>query len=166
MADRVSVSHITDDMVEVVARALAEAAAEATDTESFRITDTHRRDARDVLVDALAGCTVATATPEHDEQQWQVTVSVPMRLDGEDRQDLFNAIVTAVANWEPDDRDGWDADVYGNPAQPPNLADQLREWADILLRGTGDVPAGDVAWKLRQLADGRAGGSQVGDQHG
>lgn len=33
-----------------------------------------------------------------------------------------------------------------------NLRADLLTWADILARGTGTVPAVDVAWKLRQLA--------------
>lgn len=33
-----------------------------------------------------------------------------------------------------------------------SLRADLLAWADILARGTGSVPAVDVAWKLRQLA--------------
>lgn len=50
------------------------------------------------------------------EPQWQITIRVPMRLAVEERHDLFEAVVAAVSDWEPDDRDGWDADVSGHPA--------------------------------------------------
>jgi hypothetical protein len=47
---------------------------------------------------------------------WQVTVRVPLSLSVEMRNELFGAVVDAVAAWEPPDRDGWDADVSGAPA--------------------------------------------------
>jgi len=50
-----------------------------------------------------------------EEPQWQVTVRVPMRLPVEQRQALFEAICAVVSDWEPDDRDGWDADAFGCP---------------------------------------------------
>lgn len=85
------------------------------------------------------------------EPAWEVVVSVPLSLDVEQRQALFEAIVATVAEWEPDDRDGWDADVSGRPTPPTDLADRMHEWADVLARGSGSVPAVDVAWKLREL---------------
>lgn len=48
-----------------------------------------------------------------EEPQWQVTVRVPMRLTPERHDGLFTAVADAVAQWEPDERDGWDADVSG-----------------------------------------------------
>ena len=47
---------------------------------------------------------------------WQITIRVPMHLPVEQRHELFSAVAEAVHGWEPDDRDGWDADVYGRPA--------------------------------------------------
>lgn len=47
---------------------------------------------------------------------WEITIRVPMWLSGEQRQELFSAVAEAVHDWEPDYRDGWDADVSGRPA--------------------------------------------------
>lgn len=52
--------------------------------------------------------------PAPGEAMWQIQITVPMRVDGRDL--LFDAVVSAVAGWEPEDRDGWDADVSGAPA--------------------------------------------------
>lgn len=46
---------------------------------------------------------------------WQVAVRVPLSLPVEIRHQLFAVVSDAVAAWEPDDRDGWDADVSGAP---------------------------------------------------
>ena len=54
---------------------------------------------------------------------WTVSVEVPLRLPVEMRHALFDAVANAVGDWEPDDRDGWDAEVSGNPT-----ADSLRVW--------------------------------------
>lgn len=54
---------------------------------------------------------------EELDPQWEITVSVPHRLPVEMRQDLFEAVAQAVARWEPVQRDGWDADVFGCPAR-------------------------------------------------
>jgi hypothetical protein len=50
------------------------------------------------------------------EERWQVTVRVPMRLSDEQREQLFNRIADVVHDWEPEQRDGWDADVAAAPA--------------------------------------------------
>ncbi|TYK45184.1 hypothetical protein [Actinomadura decatromicini] len=54
---------------------------------------------------------------------WTVAVEVPLSLPADMRHDLFSMIAAAVSRWEPDDRDGWDADVSGYPT-----ADSLRAW--------------------------------------
>lgn len=46
---------------------------------------------------------------------WTVAVQVPIGLSVEMRHALFSAVAAAVSGWEPDDRDGWDADVSGYP---------------------------------------------------
>lgn len=51
------------------------------------------------------------------EERWQVTVRVPMRLPEVQREQLFEVIADAVADWEPEQRDGWDADVAAGPAE-------------------------------------------------
>lgn len=51
----------------------------------------------------------------NEDPQWEITVRVPMRLPVEMRHDLFEAVAQAVARWEPVQRDGWDADVFGLP---------------------------------------------------
>lgn len=51
----------------------------------------------------------------NDEPQWELRVLVPMRRPVEERLALFDAVAHAVAEWEPDERDGWDADVTGCP---------------------------------------------------
>lgn len=50
------------------------------------------------------------------EERWQVTVRVPMRLPDEQREALFNRVADAVSEWEPEQRDGWDADVAAGSA--------------------------------------------------
>lgn len=32
---------------------------------------------------------------------------------------------------------------------------EILHYADILVRGGGEVPAGDVAWQLRQISEGK-----------
>lgn len=66
-----------------------------------------------VVEAALAEQTRRVETADADT--WTVTVEVPLCLPVEMRHDLATAIATAVSAWEPDDRDGWDADVYGQP---------------------------------------------------
>lgn len=66
------------------------------------------------------------------EELWEIKVSVPMRLPGWQRDVLFAAVVRAVSDWEPDERDGWDADVAGCPAA---------EWPEIV-----DLQASRQAW--------------------
>lgn len=52
---------------------------------------------------------------EELEADWEVTVTVPLRLPAEQREALFNAVADAVAEWEPDDRQDWDAIVSAHP---------------------------------------------------
>lgn len=90
---------------------------------------------RDVGAD-LTGCTPATLTghiirellaaglhpgpsrkrtPSATEPQWRIGIEVPMRLPGDERHDLFERVAALVHRWEPQARDGWDANVYGCP---------------------------------------------------
>lgn len=52
---------------------------------------------------------------EELDAEWEVTVSVPLRLPEEQREALFDAVADAVAEWEPDDRTDWDAMVSAHP---------------------------------------------------
>lgn len=75
-----------------------------------------------------------------EDKQWEIKVSVPMRLPVEQRQELFAAVVGAVEEWEPApaERDGWDADVAGCPAaewpEIVRLASSRQAWAEEALR--------------------------------
>lgn len=54
-------------------------------------------------------------TEELNEPDWEVTVTVPLRLPAEQRESLFNAVADAVTAWEPDNRTDWDAIVSAHP---------------------------------------------------
>lgn len=71
---------------------------------------------RDQLRDQSTAGAAQEAPPEHSEPQWQITIRVPMRLPVEARHELFGAVTSAVSDWEPPCRSGWDADVFGHPA--------------------------------------------------
>lgn len=43
--------------------------------------------------------------------QWVMRVAVPLALNDDLRDRLFDAVADAVAAWEPEGRDGWDADL-------------------------------------------------------
>lgn len=49
------------------------------------------------------------------EPEWHVTVSIPMRLSGEHKEALFDAVAFAAHAWQPEDRDRWDVLVSGHP---------------------------------------------------
>lgn len=53
--------------------------------------------------------------PSASEPQWRIGIEVPMSLPGEQRHDLFERAAALVHDWEPEDRDGWDVNVYGCP---------------------------------------------------
>jgi transposase len=59
---------------------------------------------------------------------------------------LVPAVAPAVA-WLVDQLDALRAQV----AEHEQRADQMREYARVLIRGTGEIPAVDVAWKLQQI---------------
>jgi len=44
---------------------------------------------------------------------YRLTVDVPANLPETMITDLFIAVADAVHDWEPQQRDGWDADVLG-----------------------------------------------------
>lgn len=113
-----------DDVVEQAARVLAgadEAWLRRIGAENYstwddlpeRSRDQYRSDARAL---AAAGLLRSPAPKPGGEPLWQVSVTVPMRLDAEQRHELFSAVVSTVEGWEPNVRDGWDADVSGHPA--------------------------------------------------
>ncbi|MCP9947218.1 hypothetical protein [Actinomadura madurae] len=82
-----------------------------------------------------------TAAP-HPDDTWTVAVEVPLSLPVDLRHDLFTAVASAVRDWEPDNREGWDAEVYGTPT-----ADSLRAWKALaalpdLVRVAGYVSRG------------------------
>ena len=54
--------------------------------------------------------------PSADEPQWRIGIEVPMRLPSDQRHELFGLVADLVHDWEPDERDGWDVNVYGCPA--------------------------------------------------
>lgn len=83
------------------------------------------------------------------EPHWQVVVRVPMRLPLEQHDELFAAVADAVAQWEPDERDGWDADVSGCredetlEAAYESVVKALRRKADfqrVVVDGVGLLP--------------------------
>jgi hypothetical protein len=85
-----------------------------------------------------------------EDKQWEIKVSVPLRLPGEQRQELFAAVVGAVEDWEPApaERDGWDADVAGCPAD---------EWPEIVESRSSRQAWAEEAARLReQVAEWRA----------
>jgi hypothetical protein len=53
----------------------------------------------------------AAAEQTQRADTWTVTVEVPMALPDEAKDSLFTAVADAVHDWEPADRDGWDAMV-------------------------------------------------------
>lgn len=77
-------------------------------------------DATEVTVNLDAEHTTAAPRPDGT---WTIAVQVPIGLPVEMRHALFSAVAAAVSGWEPDDRDGWDADVSGYPT-----ADSLHAW--------------------------------------
>lgn len=50
-----------------------------------------------------------------NDPTWQVVVEVPIRIGADSRLTLFDAVARAVHDWEPADRDGWDAEVSAGP---------------------------------------------------
>ena len=54
--------------------------------------------------------------PHQDDNSWRITVDVPMHLPDSERHKLFDAVVTVVGKWEPEDRDGWDVSMSAGPA--------------------------------------------------
>lgn len=57
-----------------------------------------------------------TAKYQPDEDltvKWAVTVVVP--IDVEEKDELLTAVADAAYGWEPEDRDGWDIEVFGGP---------------------------------------------------
>lgn len=48
-----------------------------------------------------------------DEKTYRITVDIPADLPDELREALVEAVADAVHDWEPKDREGWDADVSG-----------------------------------------------------
>lgn len=97
-----------------------------------------------------------------EDKQWEIKVSVPMRLPVEQRQELFAAVVGAVEEWEPApaDRDGWDADVAGCPADEwpeiVRLASSRQAWAEEAAHLK--QAAFDSATRIAHLLDGLAYG--------
>lgn len=57
---------------------------------------------------------------EEHRQAWRIAVEVP--LDALDRDALFSAVAQAVHDWEPEQRDGWDANVHAEPVTVPAWA--------------------------------------------
>lgn len=49
------------------------------------------------------------------DQDWEITVTVPLSLPAEQREALFSAVADTVAEWEPEDRTDWDAMVSAHP---------------------------------------------------
>lgn len=46
------------------------------------------------------------------ERNYVIRVTVPFsKLDNAMRDGLFTAVSDAVFDWEPEERDGWDADI-------------------------------------------------------
>jgi hypothetical protein len=101
---------------------------------------------------------------EELDPQWEIKVSVPMRLPVEMRHELFEAVVSAVSAWEPDERDGWDADVAGCPADEwPDLVElqaSHRAWAEEAMRldtvygETVKALSEEIAWQKHAYRDG------------
>jgi hypothetical protein len=49
---------------------------------------------------------------ETQPDTWCVVVTVPMHVD---REALFDAVADAAHDWEPENREGWDIEVFGAP---------------------------------------------------
>lgn len=78
------------------------------------------------------------------EPTWRVLVEIPQRVVDEHGDGLFTAVADAVTDWEPDDRDSWDAQVVAGPEPrllpPTRFADIDKAWRCPL-----DVCSGSMA---------------------
>ena len=114
---------------------------------------------------------VPAADPEapRERDRWHVLVTVPLDLPDDMHNRLFTAIADVVHDWEPDDRDGWDAFVSGyagvNMVMPdePNSSGSLTgspgRSADDGVPGEGMTVA-----DLRKFAADMQGGYQAASQ--
>lgn len=57
---------------------------------------------------------VLCRAPERAPTDWSITVTVPESVP--ERDALFAAVANTVREWEPEDRDGWDAEIVAGPA--------------------------------------------------
>lgn len=90
------------------------------------------------LLHRVAELEAAESAPaEPHREAWRVTVDVP--LDAPHRDGLFAAVSGAVSDWEPEQRDGWDACVTAHPV----ATDPAEVVADLGLTGTCDAPGPD-----------------------
>lgn len=59
---------------------------------------------------------MADKEAEQTAEDWRITIDVPLSLPHSERERLFTAVADAVYEWEPDDREGWDAFVAASAA--------------------------------------------------
>lgn len=78
---------------------------------------------------------VSIVDPATPREVWRISIEVRMGLSDTLRAGLFDAVADAVHNWEPADRDGWDASVSagGGDHTAEAYADRLEAERDLLL---------------------------------
>lgn len=71
---------------------------------------------REIVVPGIAAFVLSrTRTRQLPPNAWRVEVTVPLGLPLDMRTALFDAIADVVSDWEPADREGWDAFVSAHP---------------------------------------------------
>jgi len=83
---------------------------------------------------------------------WEITIGVPSDLATDLRQDLFARVAAVVHDWEPTDRDGWDADVFGHPAsflreEVDRLRGEVGKLDRELRAASSPLPGSETEWQ-------------------
>lgn len=84
--------------------------------------------------------------PPQRPADWRITIDIPVSVPLSERDRLYTVVQEVLHNWEPADRDGWDAHLGAGPADHTveAYAERLeKELEDIraelaTLRPTGD----------------------------
>jgi len=82
---------------------------------------------------------------------WEITIGVPSDLATDLRHDLFDRVAAVVHDWEPTDRDGWDADVFGHPAsflreEVDRLRGEVGKLDRELRAASSPLPGSETEW--------------------
>ncbi len=72
-----------------------------------------------------------SSVPPQQEDDWRITIDVPMSLPDSERERLFTAVADVVHGWEPVDREGWDAFVVAGAEDHSAEAHAERVSADL-----------------------------------